>query len=347
MKKLTALLGLLLILGGAERVLGEVAALEMRPAMIEEKVEPGQRYNFSVRVKNLSAIERTLYISAQDITGISQNGVPSFAEEGEKTPFELSAWISLPQSIIVLSPEEMREISFSVRVPSDASPGSHFGGVFFEAKPDQLDTNAAAVSSKVGTVINLLVAGDLVEEVVLREFSSDRFVYDAPPVDFAMVAENKGNTIARPHGAIEITDMFGKKVAAVRVNEAGAAVFPNGEREYTARWEAEGFMIGRYAATLNVVYGEDGRRTVVRETSFWIIPLKPTLIALGSLLLFVLALFAFVRISINRSLRRMGVDRAMALHAARYHGGISRLFLIAIGIISVCLLAALLLLFAA
>jgi hypothetical protein len=109
-------------------------------------------------------------------------------------------------------------------VPADASPGSHFGGVFFESKPPQSGSTGAAIGARVGTVISLRIAGEIVEEILLREFSTERFLYDAPPVGFVTKIENRGNTLARPQGGIEITDMFGKKIAEIDVNLAGGAV---------------------------------------------------------------------------------------------------------------------------
>lgn len=303
----------------------------MKPATIEDKVNPGDIYRFTISVTNLAPEEKTLYLSAQDITGIDGGGVPTFAEEGEKTPYELSSWVTLPESVMVLRSGEERDVTFTVRVPADASPGSHFGGVFFESKPQQTDTTGAAVGARVGTVINLRIAGDIVEEVILREFSTDRFIYSAPPVGFMTKIENRGNTLARPQGGIEITDMFGKKVATVPVNESGAAVFPDSDREYTATWEQDGLVFGRYSALLNIVYGDEGRKTVVRPTSFWVLPLKPVLTVLGTLLGIIILSYLLVKRHIRNQLRRMGATDT-ALYAQRYNKGFSRLAFVAVGI---------------
>lgn len=307
------------------------AGLQMQPAVIEEKIDPGQSASYTIKVKNIATEEKTLYLSAQDITGIDSGGVPEFADEGEKTPYELSSWITLPTNLIVLKPNESRDITFAVRVPGDASPGSHFGGVFFEVKPQQSAESATAIGARVGTVVSLRISGDITEDVVLREFSTEKFIYNAPPVDFTMKIENHGNVLARPHGGVEITDMFGKKVATVEVNSTGAAVFPNGERDYAASWHQDGFVFGRYSAMLNIVYGEDARKTVVRSTSFWILPLKPTLITLGVLLGAVVLLYVVIKMHIRRKLREMGVTGTTA-PARSSNRGISRLMFVAVGI---------------
>lgn len=310
----------------------ETVGIQMRPAIIEERVDPGETRTFSITATNIADEERTFYLSAYDITGIDVGGVPQFANEGEKTPYELSSWITLPANLIVLQPNESRSISFSVRVPTDASPGSHFGGVFFEAKPEQSLETGAAVGARVGTVVSLRISGDIIEEVLLREFSTEQFIYNSPPVDFTMRIENRGNVIARPHGGIEVTDMFGKKVATVEVNSSGAAVFPGGERDFTASWQQDGFVFGRYSAMLSIVSGEEGRKTVVRSTSFWILPLKPTLITLGILLGIIVFVYAFMRVYIRRTLRQMGVTANTAAPMRGRTLGVSRLAFVAVGV---------------
>jgi hypothetical protein len=79
------------------------------------------------------------------------------------------------------------------------------------------------------------------------------------------------------------------------------------------------------------VYGEDARKTVVRPTSFWVLPLKPVLIALGSLLGVILILYMLVKRHITRRLRQMGASNA-SIQAQRYNKGMSRLTFVAVGI---------------
>lgn len=305
--------------------------LQMRPAVIEEKVEPGEVRSFTIQVTNVADEEKTLYLSSQDIVNIDSGGVPIFAAENETTPYELSSWVVLPTSIIVLRGGETRDVTFTVRVPKDATPGSHFGGIFFEAKPQQGQETGAAVGARVGTVMNLLTAGDITEDVIVREFSTEKFIYDSPPILFGMNIENRGNVLARPHGAIEIVDMFGKKVGTVEVNATGAAVFPQGTRQYSEEWDTEGLVFGRYSATLNIVYGEEERRTVIRSTSFWVLPLKPTLIVLGSILAGILLVYMLVRSYIRRKLKEMGVQNT-TMYPHKYKNGVSKLAFVAAGI---------------
>lgn len=317
----------------SEPAIAQSEGIQVAPAVIEDKVDPGQIYRFSIKVTNLSENERVFNLLARDISGLDDRGIPIFTEEGASTIYELSSWIVLPQDSIILKPGQSTAVPFTVQVPLEATPGAHFGGVFFEVRPDQLQSTGAAVGSRVGTIINLRISGAITEDMRLREFSTENFLYDAPPVTFTTRVDNLGNVLIRPQGVIEISDIFGKKVGNVEINKSAAAVFPAGSREYAAEWEYEGFAFGRYQALLSFVYGDEGgRKTVVRTTSFWVLPLKPTLIVLGTILGTVLLLYLAIKMYIKRKLRDMGVtSRADAnLQAKRYAKPVSKLTVIAI-----------------
>ncbi len=309
--------------------------VEIQPAVIEDRAAPGEVYNFTVRVKNISAAEKVFYLTAQDITGLTDEGLPIFSDETEITPYELSAWVELPSEQITLGPNETKSVPFVIRVPNDASPGAHFGGVFLDARPPKQRENGAAVGLKVGSIINLRIAGEVQEEAQLREFSTGHIVYgSAASVDLNTRIANMGNVLIRPHGLIEITDMRGSKVGVVKVNDIGAGVFPATDKTFTELWEYDGVAFGRYQAVVSLVYGEDGRKTVSAATSFWVLPLKPILTVLGAIFAALLVLYVLVRSYINRKIREMGGGRGGAeLYARRNQSAVPRLLIITLALL--------------
>lgn len=307
--------------------------LELKPAVIEDNATPGQVYQFTIKVTNISPNEKSFYASAKDIKGLDSNGLPVFAAEGETTDYSLSSWLALPQEQIVLKAGETRAIPFSIRVPANSSPGAHFGGVFLSAQAPKLSSTGAGVGYSVGTIIALKIAGDVIEDAQLREFSTDRFVYSSSTVNFLSKVENRGNVLARPHGLIEISDMFGKKVGTLTVNDTAAPVFPGSDRTYPVSWTADGFAFGRYQAVASLVYGDQARKTISGTTSFWILPLKPILTVLGALLALVLVLYFGIRSYIRKTLRAMGASPDRADHVlVRRDRSASRMMIVTVGI---------------
>lgn len=328
------------------------AGIQIKPAVLEDNATPGATYDFSISVTNLADFGRTLSLSSEDIEGVDEDGQPIFAAPGSQpTGYEISSWITLPGPSVTLDPGETRTIDIRVRVPANATPGSHFGGVFFDTGAVRPDSSGAAVGAKVGSLIALKIAGDVKEEARLREFSTDKLVYNAAAVNFTSKFENLGNVLLRPHGLIEVTNMWGKQVGSIEVNATAAGVFPKSYRTFGSGWTSEGFAFGRYQAIVSLVYGDEARRTVSGTTSFWILPLKPIAITLGTILILVFGLYAFLRSYIRRKLRAMGVPDGRAdasLYGKRYQNASSRLMMVVLGIGFICIvfLALLFLLFA-
>lgn len=324
--------------------------LQIKPAVIEDRADPGSAYTYTIRVTNISASEKLFYINAQDIVGLTDAGLPIFSNEDELTPYEMSTWISVPERSITLLPEETREISFTITVPADASPGSHFAGLFLDSEPQRQRVTGAAVGMRVGSIISLRISGNILEEAQLREFSTRQIVYGNPSVDFEAKVANLGNVLLRPRGIVEITNMRGTKVASIKVNDSAAPVFPGSDKTYTVKWETEGFAFGRYQAVISLVYGEDGRKTITAPTGFWVLPLKPILTVLGGLFACILALYIFVKLYIAKKLREMGVtgSRRADLYMRRNQSPVPRMLLVALSVLffSIVFLIALFLLFA-
>ncbi len=324
--------------------------VEIKPAVIEDAASPGQQYHFAITVRNISDTERTYSFSTRDIKGLDVRGLPVFAAQNEVTDYSLSAWVVLPQSSVTLGAGEMREIPFTIKVPMGASPGAHFGGIFLDMAAAQQQTTGAGVGYSVGTIISLKIAGDVIEEAQLREFSTDKLVYGAAEVKFTSRVENKGNVLERPHGLIEVTDMFGKKVTTINVNDSASPVFPGSDRSYPVTWTSEEFAFGRYQAVVSLVYGDSARKTISAATSFWILPLKPILTLIGVLLALVLALYVGIRFYIRNTLRSMGATPGrMTDHVmARRERSASRMMIFTLGVLvfSIAFLALLFFIFA-
>lgn len=338
------LAGVTLFLTGAPLAFAQASqGLEVKPAVIEDNTTPGATYHFTVTVTNVSSAEHTFTVVAKDISGLDDKGLPVFALPGQETIYSLSSWIQLPQAPITLAAGESKTVSFTVLVPANASPGSHFGGVFFDTSTQQVTTTGSAISVEVGSVINLQIAGNIIEDARIQEFSTDSIIYGSPAVAFTTKVENMGNVLVTPHGVIQITDMLGHQVGTVTVNDSAAPVFPGSVRSYTTSWQGAGFAIGRYQAVLSLSYGTEAKRTISAVNSFWIIPFKLTLIVVGSLLALILIIYLWVRLYLRRQLRSMGITPAakggdLGYYGKKYNRNGSRLAFIALAVLFLCII---------
>ncbi len=337
-----ALSSFLLIVGFSTSAHAQVAlGLQLKPAIVEDQVNPGETHQYALSVTNVSKVAGTFFVSTQDIKGLDNQGRPIFSKTGEPTGYEISSWVTLPHTTISLNAGETKSISFTVRVPDGASPGSHFGTIFFSDKPIVPTTSGTGIGFDVGSILSLRISGDIREEAQLREFSTGKLIYASTDVDFTTKVQNVGNVLVQPAGIIQVTNMFGKEVASVPVNASLASVFPKADRTYATQWKSDGFAFGRYQAIVSLVYGNEERKTIYSTTSFWILPLVPILVVLGTLLLVVGSIYALMKTYIRKQLRQMGVSQVSRadtdFYKKKYQKSSSLLVVVTMGILLVCM----------
>jgi len=281
------------------------AGIKIQPSIIEEKVDPGQIITGVLRVTNMTDGEQTYTVLKKNVSSVGEDGKPVFSKQQDETGLELTSWITVSESTVTVGPNEQKEVPYTINVPANAPPGGHFGAIFFVVEAGRPSEIGASVGFEVGSIINLQVSGDIVEDVQIREFSTSKLLYGEPAVLFTTRVENRGNILARPRGTLEIKNMFGKKVATLRVNDQAGGVVPNSERSFEVQWEGEGVQFGRYDAVMSLVYGDDVSHTISRVLAFWILPLNIILPVLGISLVVLLVIYMGIKIHIRNTIRRI------------------------------------------
>jgi hypothetical protein len=240
------------------------AGITLVPAMVEKSVNPGDTLTQTLTVTNESGEDREYYVYKKNITGVENGGVPVFAkEEGERTVYEVAEWIQIPTEPIKVFANQSLELPITITVPPEATPGSHFGGVFISAEPPKLREIGAGVGYEVVSIISLRINGDISDMARIRSFSTDKLVYGSKHVKFSAKIENQGNILIRPRGPVTITSMFSTKPVVISVNSSLAGVFPGTARDIEFAWDSDELGFGRYEAILALAYdGEGGQKTI-------------------------------------------------------------------------------------
>jgi hypothetical protein len=346
---LILLLTALLLLIPTETIRAQEAGVSIRPAVIEETLDPGIFKQYSITIRNLNDADQRYYLFTRNISGVKDGGVPIFANDNlERTGFELASWIDLPVTEVDLRAREEVTVEFFMQVPENASPGGHFGGVFVSVDPPNIENSGAAVAYQVANIIAIRVSGDAVEEASIRQFSTSKFLYGSQNVEFSVRIENTGNVLIRPVGPFEIYNMLGKKVGNLVFNENQAGVFPGATQTFSnIIWERDSVGFGRYEAIVSPIFGDQGaKKTISSTVTFWILPMNiigPALLAFAFVLLTV---FIAVRLYVKRSIAHLSQGRRLIQR--RRKGGSSLLLLVLVVTLTVTalFLLALLILFA-
>lgn len=283
----------------------DTVGVKVGPALTELTVDPGTVLTEQVSVTNVTDLTQTYTFRTRNVKSVAENGTPVFAE-GVDESGGLASWIELVEGSITVAPGETKFTSYRITVPSDASPGGHYGGVFVVRDADPIEGQGASVGYQVGALIILTVSGDVVEKASIREFSSTQSIYTEADVAFKLRMLNEGTVHVRPVGVVSILDMLGREVADVKVNDSGGMLIPKAERTYPIEWKDDAFRIGRFKAEVTLAFGENGSQNAQSDLTFWIIPYKELGIAVAVLLGLALLAYGFVRLTVRRALRKAG-----------------------------------------
>ena len=289
-------------------------SFKLSPTTIEDKVDPGADKDFVLKIENQGDATATLYPFAQNITGIGPDLHPIYSSAKDAEGYELASWITYQEKELVIKSGQEQVLHFTVHFPKDAHPGSHMAGVFLGDRPKDSQQTGSSIGFQIGSIINFQVAGNIVEDTQIREFYTTKTVYSAADVGFTTKLENRGNILSRPHGLIDITNMFGKKVASIPVNDSGGGIFPSGTREFSSEWKSDDIQLGRYDAVVALaVEGQNGTQTISRVLQFWIMPMNIIGPIVGGLLFLIILVYVIIRLYIRSQLagisRPRGVSR--------------------------------------
>jgi hypothetical protein len=291
--------------GGAATASGSPGqGLEISPPVIELAADPGQTVTATIRVRNVTGGQLIAKGRADDFgAGSDESGQPKLLlDETGETRYSLKFWVAgVPD--LRLAPQELKTTTVTIKVPQNAEPGGHFGVIRFTAVPPDLEGTGVALSASVGTLVLLKVSGPISEKLSVAELSAWQNLgqsnarktnfFEHGPVGFVVRLRNDGSVHEKATGAITVTNAFGKKVAAVNVNERGGNVLPNSVRRFESPMSQKQ-LFGHYTANLAMTYS--GGKKLTGTIGFWVIPWK--LILLG--LLGLVVLFFLLRLSLKR-----------------------------------------------
>ncbi len=289
----------------------EKMAISITPPLIKNNVSPGQIWKSYIKVVNNNPEDIDIYVELINFESGNETGTvrltPKTEEEIDENEYLINNWLNIDKGPIHVPAYKSKDIPFIVDVPEQADPGDHHLAILIGTEPNKKNEEGSSIkiSSKIGSLLLLNVAGDTKESGIVREFSADKNIYSSDNVKFAVRFQNTGNTILQPRGEIRIYNWQEKDQGVVNINhktETGN-VFPEDTRLWNYNWEVPTNILkmGRYKADLILAYGNHNSETVERVVYFWVIQWKPVLISLSIILFLVLFLVVLVRRYIRKA----------------------------------------------
>lgn len=288
--------------------------ITITPVTYESSVDPGDVVTSKVTISNNTDTPLSLNTSVENIRRTNNEGEVELTTE--ETPYEIAKWVSVEPKELNLLARGRQDVSYTIRVPSDASPGGHYGAILVGTPPTKVEANGAAVVQRLGSLLLLRVSGTANEDAVIssfrtktysgtweeevssdgntktlapreEDFSKERFqrYFKEGPVAFELAIKNNGNVHVKPVGYITIYNIFHKKIVELPLNSQN--VYPGSERSLTVIWPKERLWGIYYKAEFVGLYGTEKEKSLTTANSFWAFPL-PAAIAIGVGIIFIL-----------------------------------------------------------
>lgn len=282
--------------------------LTITPPLIKVNFTPGQIWQSSVKIVNNNPKDLNVFVSVMDFKSGPEGGIVFLKKKTEDdNKFLLSEWIEFPEKTILIPAFQSKNIPFSIKVPENAETGGKYAAILVGTKPPEgLEGTAIKITPLVSSLILANVRGDVKEAIWIREFSTDKTIYQKPKVNFTLKIENVGNVHIQPIGEIKIFNMYGKERGIITFNQSTeyGNILPQSLRKWNFIWEGEDslFEIGRYKAILNLIYGNEIKQTETREVHFYILPLIPLAVVLGAISAFFVLIILITRLYVKRTI---------------------------------------------
>ena len=221
--------------------------LNVSPIRYEIDTSTGATVVRTAKLINSSNNTYNISTSASDFESRDTNGTPTFVRRSELVypDQELSSWITIDTPTFTIGPKETKEISFNIDVPVNATPGWHYGAIFF--KNDTFNnTWNIGIQLDYGVIILVNVDGEIISEWEMQPitissnsgwwgwWSWESGVAEIPPqnnseeviendtpdetdfdITFEIPFENKWNIHLKPTGKIILKDEDGNELKSI------------------------------------------------------------------------------------------------------------------------------------
>ena len=254
-------------------------------------LQPGETYTGFFNAWNLSESDTIYYIYISGFEQVQEfpgTAIPLSPEDDAKDPYSGSSWVSMDITEVLLESQKSEDIYYTVKVPTNIALGEYHVKIFLSTNKQLEEDYATAAVANLASGPNILVqVGDkdkLTETADLLKFTTDKYFYEKPPVEFITELENTGNTHITPNGDIVVTNFLGKEVFRVALNPSDISTLRGQTAKYLNEWvtnrqvlaENKALMFGPMKAELIATYKSvnPGFSPILSETTFWIIPWK-------------------------------------------------------------------------
>lgn len=263
-------------------------AVTISPLNFELNSNPGDTVSNIVRVYNDLDSEINVNMEVQDFVAAGEKGQVLVKGSEKSGTYSLANWVSLTPQAFTLAPRSSQMVEFTVKIPTGGEPGGHYASILASISSSATG-GGIGINQKVGALLLLSVAGEVVENLELVEFMPDAAFTEYGPEKLTVKFRNDGTVHLKPRGFVLVKNMLGNEVAKLDLPQLN--VLPQSAREVDIPLKDVGRQFGRYEATLAAIYGATNE-PLSAITVYWVIPYK--LLAVYGTIILVLLILAYI-----------------------------------------------------
>jgi hypothetical protein len=212
--------------------------------------KPGEERNLEINVGNLVDKKQLVSLGIGDLSIEENNRLNLIVTENSL--FGMKDWIFAEDQKWIFEPKETKKIALKLKVPKDATVGSHYAGIFFRALPEIQGENFqnVLVGAQLGAYVLLNVDGAVIGGGKINNFQAP--VVAKEQTELKVEFENTGNIHYIPHGEIQVKNLLSQKTEKIEVEKH--FVFPGKKYAFENNWQG-GSVFGIYSARAYFVDG--------------------------------------------------------------------------------------------
>ncbi|MDN5275920.1 MAG: exported protein of unknown function [Candidatus Saccharibacteria bacterium] len=225
---------------------GDASSISLKPASQSIALKAGQTTKGTITVINSgnSAYDFNVY---GQLFSVKNEQYDYQFDETNNTTSNIATWIKLSESRYHLEAKQRIEVPYTIVVPTDASPGGHYGVIFAETEPVAVEGTAIARKKRVGSLILAKVAGDVKQQGAYLE-GIVSFLQTSVPLSTYNRVQNSGNIDFQTEISMRISNVFG----SVKYDENNSyVVYPGTVREIRTTWNDSPWF-GLYKVEQNI-----------------------------------------------------------------------------------------------
>lgn len=260
-------------------------AMTISPLNFELNTNRGDSVTNVVRVYNDLDSEVSVKMEVQDFIAMGEKGEVLIKTDEDTSAYGLEKWVSLNPETFDLAPRSLQTIEFVVNVPADAEPGGHYASILASISSPAAN-GGVGINQKIGSLLLLNVAGEVVEKIEIAEFSAPEFT-EYGPKELTVRFSNSGTVHLKPSGFVYIKNMLGQEVAKINLPQMN--VLPQSTRNISIPVDLKN-QIGKYEATLVAIYGSTNE-PLSAGTEYWVVPWKEISVVLAVMIIIIIIIF--------------------------------------------------------